>query len=65
MVDAKTGSSGRSVNTITAQRMTSFYAYKPFTHQHVPEIDRNSRTLAMDQRAHLHDAFATRCVGIR
>ena len=43
VVDAKTGSSGSGVkaaaNTHHPQRMTSFYAYKPFTHQHVPEID--------------------------
>ncbi len=43
VVDAKTGSSGSgikpSANTHHPQRMTSFYAYKPFTHQHVPEIE--------------------------
>lgn len=43
VVDAKTGSSGSGVkpaaNTHHPQRMTSFYAYKPFTHQHVPEIE--------------------------
>lgn len=43
IVDAKTGSSGSGVkpaaNTHHPQRMTSFYAYKPFTHQHVPEIE--------------------------
>ena len=42
VVDAKTGSSGSgakaAANTHHPQRMTSFYAYKPFTHQHVPEI---------------------------
>src|SRR6185436_19808419 len=26
-------------NTHHPQRMNSFYAYKPFTHQHVPEIE--------------------------
>jgi len=43
VVDAKTGSSGSGAkaasNTHHPQRMTSFYAYKPFTHQHVPEIE--------------------------
>lgn len=42
VVDAKTGSSGSgakaAANTHHPQRMNSFYAYKPFTHQHVPEI---------------------------
>jgi N-acetyl-gamma-glutamyl-phosphate reductase common form len=42
IVDAKTGSSGSgakaAANTHHPQRMNSFYAYKPFTHQHVPEI---------------------------
>lgn len=43
IVDAKTGSSGSGIkaaaNTHHPQRMNSFYAYKPFTHQHVPEIE--------------------------
>ncbi|MCA1576513.1 MAG: N-acetyl-gamma-glutamyl-phosphate reductase [Acidobacteria bacterium] len=43
VVDAKTGSSGSGAkaasNTHHPQRMSSFYAYKPFTHQHVPEIE--------------------------
>jgi len=43
IVDAKTGSSGSgakaAANTHHPQRSNSFYAYKPFTHQHVPEID--------------------------
>jgi N-acetyl-gamma-glutamyl-phosphate reductase common form len=43
VVDAKTGSSGSGAkaasNTHHPQRMNSFYAYKPFTHQHVPEIE--------------------------
>jgi len=43
VVDAKTGSSGSgakaAANTHHPQRMSSFYAYKPFTHQHVPEIE--------------------------
>jgi N-acetyl-gamma-glutamyl-phosphate reductase len=43
VVDAKTGSSGSgakaAANTHHPQRMTSFYAYKPFTHHHVPEIE--------------------------
>lgn len=44
IVDAKTGSSGSGVkpaaNTHHPERMNSFYAYKPFTHQHLPEIAR-------------------------
>ncbi len=47
VVDAKTGSSGSgakaAANTHHPQRMTSFYAYKPFTHQHVPEIEQALR----------------------
>lgn len=47
VVDAKTGSSGSGVkpaaNTHHPQRMNSFYAYKPFTHQHVPEIEQHLR----------------------
>jgi len=43
IVDAKTGSSGSgakpATNTHHPQRSNSFYAYKPFTHQHVPEIE--------------------------
>src|SRR5437588_2323006 len=43
IVDAKTGSSGSgakaAANTHHPQRSNSFYAYKPFSHQHVPEID--------------------------
>ena len=43
VVDAKTGSSGSGArpapNTHHPQRSNSFYAYKPFTHQHVPEIE--------------------------
>lgn len=46
-VDAKTGSSGSGAkpasNTHHPQRMNSFYAYKPFTHQHVPEIEQALR----------------------
>jgi len=49
VVDAKTGSSGSgakaAANTHHPQRMTSFYAYKPFTHQHVPEIEQELRHL--------------------
>ncbi|HVF29274.1 MAG TPA: N-acetyl-gamma-glutamyl-phosphate reductase [Pyrinomonadaceae bacterium] len=49
VVDAKTGSSGSgakaAANTHHPQRMTSFYAYKPFTHQHVPEIEQALRTV--------------------
>lgn len=47
VVDAKTGSSGSgakaAANTHHPQRMTSFYAYKPFTHQHLPEIEQELR----------------------
>jgi N-acetyl-gamma-glutamyl-phosphate reductase common form len=49
IVDAKTGSSGSgakaAANTHHPQRMNSFYAYKPFTHQHVPEIEQELRGL--------------------
>jgi N-acetyl-gamma-glutamyl-phosphate reductase len=49
IVDAKTGSSGSGVkpapNTHHPQRMNSFYAYKPFTHQHVPEIEQCLRNV--------------------
>jgi N-acetyl-gamma-glutamyl-phosphate reductase len=47
VVDAKTGSSGSgakaAANTHHPQRMNSFYAYKPFIHQHVPEIEQHLR----------------------
>lgn len=47
IVDAKTGSSGSgakaAANTHHPQRVNSFYAYKPFTHQHVPEIKQHLR----------------------
>ncbi len=49
VVDAKTGSSGSGAkagaNTHHPQRMNSFYAYKPFTHQHVPEIEQALRAV--------------------
>jgi len=49
IVDAKTGSSGSgakpATNTHHPQRMNSFYAYKPFTHQHVPEIEQHLRSV--------------------
>ncbi|MEJ7846762.1 MAG: N-acetyl-gamma-glutamyl-phosphate reductase [Pyrinomonadaceae bacterium] len=49
IVDAKTGSSGSgakaAVNTHHPQRMNSFYAYKPFAHQHMPEIEQHLRTI--------------------
>jgi len=49
IVDAKTGSSGSgakaAANTHHPQRMNSFYAYKPFTHQHVPEITQCLQTV--------------------
>ena len=49
VVDAKTGSSGSGAkpasNTHHPQRMNSFYAYKPFAHQHVPEIEQHLQTV--------------------
>jgi N-acetyl-gamma-glutamyl-phosphate reductase len=49
IVDAKTGSSGSGAkpasNTHHPQRMNSFYAYKPFKHQHVPEIEQHLKTI--------------------
>lgn len=49
VVDAKTGSSGSgakaAANTHHPQRMNSFYAYKPFVHQHVPEIEQHLRAV--------------------
>jgi N-acetyl-gamma-glutamyl-phosphate reductase common form len=49
IVDAKTGSSGsgakHATNTHHPQRSNSFYAYKPFAHQHVPEIEQHLRQL--------------------
>ncbi|HBB86339.1 MAG TPA: N-acetyl-gamma-glutamyl-phosphate reductase [Blastocatellia bacterium] len=49
IVDAKTGSSGSgakaAANTHHPQRMNSFYAYKPFNHQHVPEIEQELRAI--------------------
>ncbi len=49
IVDAKTGSSGSgakaAANTHHPQRMNSFYAYKPFQHQHIPEISQHLKTV--------------------
>ena len=49
IVDAKTGSSGSgakaAANTHHPQRSNSFYAYKPFQHQHLPEIEQCLRTV--------------------
>jgi N-acetyl-gamma-glutamyl-phosphate reductase len=49
IVDAKTGSSGSgakaAANTHHPQRSNSFYAYKPFMHQHVPEIEQELRAV--------------------
>jgi N-acetyl-gamma-glutamyl-phosphate reductase common form len=49
VVDAKTGSSGSGAkaagNTHHPQRANSFYAYKPFIHQHVPEIEQELRAV--------------------
>lgn len=45
VVDAKTGSSGSgakpSEKTHHPERVNSFYAYKPFRHQHQPEIEQH------------------------
>jgi len=45
VVDAKTGSSGSgaraAANTHHPERAGSFYAYKPFRHQHLPEIEQS------------------------
>ncbi len=50
VVDAKTGSSGSgakaAANTHHPQRMNSFYAYKPFSHQHLPEIEQHLNEVA-------------------
>jgi N-acetyl-gamma-glutamyl-phosphate reductase len=50
VVDAKTGSSGSgakaAANTHHPQRVNSFYAYKPFNHQHLPEIKQHLRSVA-------------------
>lgn len=50
IVDAKTGSSGSgakaAANTHHPQRSNSFYAYKPFQHQHVPEIRQCLQTIS-------------------
>src|SRR5436305_2274814 len=49
IVDAKTGSSGSGAraapNTHHPQRSNSFYAYKPFRHQHVPEIEQELKSI--------------------
>src|SRR6185503_3442094 len=49
IVDAKTGSSGSgakaAANTHHPQRSNSFYAYKPFTHQHLPEIEQELKSI--------------------
>jgi N-acetyl-gamma-glutamyl-phosphate reductase len=54
VVDAKTGSSGSgakpAANTHHPQRMNSFYAYKPFTHQHVPEVEQALRSVGAEGR---------------
>lgn len=45
IVDAKTGSSGSGIKpaeaTLHPRRVNSFHGYKPFTHQHVPEIEQH------------------------
>ncbi|MER3431562.1 MAG: N-acetyl-gamma-glutamyl-phosphate reductase [Blastocatellia bacterium] len=54
IVDAKTGSSGSgakpAANTHHPQRMNSFYAYKPFAHQHLPEIKQHLSGIESDGR---------------
>lgn len=49
IVDAKTGSSGSgakaAANTHHPQRANSFYAYRPFQHQHVPEIEQQLKAV--------------------
>lgn len=49
VVDAKTGSSGSgakaAANTHHPQRANAFYAYKPFRHQHTPEIEQALRAV--------------------
>src|SRR5258707_6000205 len=49
IVDAKTGSSGSrakaAANTHHPHRSNSFYAYKPFVHQHVPEIEQELKSV--------------------
>ncbi|QYO65578.1 N-acetyl-gamma-glutamyl-phosphate reductase [Leptolyngbya sp. 7M] len=49
IVDAKTGSSGSGIkpatNTHHPQRTNSFYVYKPFIHQHLPEIEQHLSSL--------------------
>lgn len=51
IVDAKTGSSGSgakaAANTHHPQRMNSFYAYKPFMHQHIPEIEQHLKEVGV------------------
>lgn len=51
IVDAKTGSSGSgakpAANTHHPQRSNSFYAYKPFSHQHMPEIEQLLKKLGV------------------
>ena len=50
IADVKTGSSGSgakaAANTHHPQRMNSFYAYKPFVHQHIPEIRQHLSSIA-------------------
>ena len=54
VVDAKTGSSGSgakpAANTHHPQRMNSFYAYKPFEHQHLPEVKQHLRSFGTFDR---------------
>lgn len=52
ILDAKTGSSGSgakpAANTHHPQRSNSFYAYKPFRHQHLPEIEQHLAEIGSD-----------------
>ncbi|MGH9946930.1 MAG: N-acetyl-gamma-glutamyl-phosphate reductase [Pyrinomonadaceae bacterium] len=54
IVDAKTGSSGSgtkaAANTHHPKRMNSFYAYKPFSHQHLPEIQQHLSKISVFDR---------------
>jgi N-acetyl-gamma-glutamyl-phosphate/LysW-gamma-L-alpha-aminoadipyl-6-phosphate reductase len=53
IADAKTGSSGAGAKPLETthhpRRANSFFAYKPFTHQHLPEIVQALTSVAEDQ----------------
>jgi len=44
-----------AANTHHPQRMNSFYAYKPFTHQHVPEIEQELESVGDWKANGFHD----------